>query len=852
MAVPPRPKYQGTSRKLLLAFDIGAAFIKLTSQCVQRSILNPGEVPEIQPVTRFPSQEHVGDDSRIPTVIYYNKDGKPCAIGAETLKDGIETDAEENNWSKAYWFKVHLGPKTIATMASCDEIPPLPPNKTVVQVFTDYMRYLQQCAKDYISQTHGPSFWESLEDEILYVLTHPNGWEGPQQAAMRSAAILAGLVPDTVEGRSRVSFVTEGEATLHFCFSKGLTINANTNDRSGVLIVDAGRGTIDVTAYRKLSDHNFEEISIPKCYFQGSAHVTSRAGRYFDDVPVLKTRFDQHTRHVFHRDDEPQRIQFASVRERDPAFNIRAGRLTVPGSVVATFFLPSVSCIIEAIILERRTAHLPIESVFMVGEFSASNWLFEKVRDAIQPLGIGVFRPEDHINEAIIHGAVSFLISTVVNSRVSRRSYGAICCQRYNANDFNHQQKTDQVKFHSITGERVLPGSFSVILPKDIRVTETAEYRRSYRMFKLNPEDFNALDDEVIFSYRGANPNPECFMDEPDQYTVECTVKADISMVKPEQSISYANGRVRVLYQIDFDIVLLFGLTELKAQIAYMDNGVEKRGPATVLYDNDGSIVWDQGPMGTMESQKIAIEKISGGIDRLVPEKEDLEGTWIVQETDLKKIIRRQGVTIDKRNAEIQDLKAEYKEESSRRMELGIRVQALEKAQREATEGADRERMQLKELKREFADMQQHAHTATRLLKTRTEELLTAAQAFLTTADECSGADFSKMVAQLNDDIHHCGFLMAEAVTEPDALEDIPEEGIMKTVIKDLSDIGWTEGQIRHLRSGILEQDTILFEAMAQSILVHWCYYIVSSFCYDSRTMDRYFQELWDGIVTSS
>ncbi|RXW16089.1 hypothetical protein EST38_g9765 [Candolleomyces aberdarensis] len=371
-------------------------------------------------------------------------------------------------------------------------------------------------------------------------------------------------------------------------------------------------------------------------------------------------------------------------------------------------------------------------------------------------------------------------------------------------------------------------------------------------MFKPNPKDFNALDDEVIFSYRGANPNPEWFSDEPDQYAVECTVKADISMVKPEQSISYTNGRVRVLYQIDFDIVLLFGLTELKAQIAYMENGVEKRGPATVRYDNDSSIVWDQGPMGTMESQKIAIEKTSGELDRLVSEKEDLEGTWSVQETDLENIIRRQGVTIDKRNAEIQDLKAEYKEESNRRMELGIRVQALEKAQREATEGADKERTQLEKLKREFATMQQHAHTTTKLLKTRTEELLTAAQAFLTAADDYSGVDFSQMVVQLNDDIYHAGVLMAEAVIEPDAVEDIPEEGIMETVVKDLSDLGWTEGQIRRLQSDILEQDTILFEAMAQSILVHWCYYIVSSFCYDSRTVDRYFQELWDGIVTST
>ncbi|KAJ2922255.1 hypothetical protein H1R20_g14829, partial [Candolleomyces eurysporus] len=402
MSLPPRSKSRGTSRRLLLAFDIGTTF-----SGVSYSILDPDKVPEIRPVTRYPSQERVGGDSKIPTVIYYDEDGKLCAIGAETLKDGIEADAEENNWSKAYWFKLHLRPKTNATMADRDEIPPLPPNKTVVQVFTDYMRYLHQCAKDYISETHGSLLWKSLENGILYVLAHPNDWEGPQQATMRNAAILAGFIPDTVEGRSRVSFVTEGEASLHFCLLNGMIINANADDLSGVLIVDAGGGTIDVTAYRKLLDHSFEEIAIPKCYYQGSAYVTSRAGKYFDDllsgtrfhqdVTHIKTRFDRITKHVFRREDADHHIQFTSYREHDPALKIRAGRIPVPGRVIATCFEPSVACVIEAIKLQKQTAHFPIESVFLVGGFSASDWLFEKVRDAIQPLGIGVFRPEDYV-----------------------------------------------------------------------------------------------------------------------------------------------------------------------------------------------------------------------------------------------------------------------------------------------------------------------------------------------------------------------------------------------------------------------------------------------------------------------
>jgi cell division ATPase FtsA len=36
-------------------------------------------------------------------------------------------------------------------------------------------------------------------------------------------------------------------------------------ENSGVLIVDAGGGTIDITAYRRLADKSFEEIAIPTC-----------------------------------------------------------------------------------------------------------------------------------------------------------------------------------------------------------------------------------------------------------------------------------------------------------------------------------------------------------------------------------------------------------------------------------------------------------------------------------------------------------------------------------------------------------------------------------------------------------
>jgi molecular chaperone DnaK (HSP70) len=97
------------------------------------------------------------------------------------------------------------------------------------------------------------------------VLSHPNGWEGAQQDKVRQAAILAGVIPDTNDGYSRLLFVTEGEASLHFAIQNGLPIGV-IKDGEGVVIVDAGGGTIDISSYCKnIGNSTFEEVSAAQC-----------------------------------------------------------------------------------------------------------------------------------------------------------------------------------------------------------------------------------------------------------------------------------------------------------------------------------------------------------------------------------------------------------------------------------------------------------------------------------------------------------------------------------------------------------------------------------------------------------
>jgi hypothetical protein len=118
---------------------------------------------------------------------------------------------------------MHLRTKIDVDQSLIDNIPPLPLDKTIVQVFADFLKYLLECASHYIqeSEVNGVSLWASVKNDIDFVLSHPNGWDGMEQEKLRSAAMLGGLVPDTPDGHARISFVSEGEASLHFIIQRG-------------------------------------------------------------------------------------------------------------------------------------------------------------------------------------------------------------------------------------------------------------------------------------------------------------------------------------------------------------------------------------------------------------------------------------------------------------------------------------------------------------------------------------------------------------------------------------------------------------------------------------------------------
>ncbi|KAG6371759.1 hypothetical protein JVT61DRAFT_9111 [Boletus reticuloceps] len=174
----------------------------------------------------------------------------------------LSTEVRDTRW------KLHLRPKNLASNHVTDQdLPLLPMNRSAIQILSDFMGYLFRCSKTYIQESHvsGPEMWGSFENNIDFVLSHLNGWEGPQQTQIQRAAVLAGLVPDSPEGQARIQLVTEGELCMHFCLSTEKTAGSFKEDQ-GIMIIDAGGGTIDVSSYyMTTSPPTFQEIAPVEC-----------------------------------------------------------------------------------------------------------------------------------------------------------------------------------------------------------------------------------------------------------------------------------------------------------------------------------------------------------------------------------------------------------------------------------------------------------------------------------------------------------------------------------------------------------------------------------------------------------
>ncbi|KAH9912668.1 uncharacterized protein B0H18DRAFT_1088342 [Fomitopsis serialis] len=581
--MPRGEPYLGTTRKLVLAIDVGTTY-----SGVSFCILDPGEVPKVLSVTRFPGQEgeNRSRDTKIPSVLYYDENGEVKAIGAEATSDATDSEAEGEQWTRVEWFKLRLRPS--GKQARGERLPKIWIDKSVVEIFADYLRYLYRCATDFISESH-PLGREVLESgtSIEFVLSHPNGWEGSQQTKMRRAAIMAGLIPDTEAGRARVHFVTEGEASLHFCIVNGLAGDV-IKGGNHIMIVDAGGGTIDVSTYKIMatSPMSVVESSATDCVLQGSTFVNVRAralfeakleGSRFASEEHFKSMvdcFETKAKPTFRDPSKSAYIKFGASCDFEDKYHIKRGAISLKGDEIAELFRPSIEAIQQAIEDQRDRTKDGITMIMLVGGFASSPFLRSRLQEYARTEGLALFCPETQTSKAVAEGALWFHLDNFVSARIAKHAYGTKASVAFDASLPDHTKRKANT-FLSADGRPALAGVFSEIIP--------LEEEREFCVPLLRKSHFRLKGiQSTILAYKGLKEIHEWIDEEPAMFSTLCTVHAKVSPESFEQAV----GKLGEYFMKDYHVVMLFGLTELKAQLSWNENDY-CRSPVTLVFNED-------------------------------------------------------------------------------------------------------------------------------------------------------------------------------------------------------------------------------------------------------------------------
>jgi len=265
--------------------------------------------------------------------------------------------------------------------------------------------------------------------------------------------------------------------------------------------------------------------------------------------------------------------------------------LVLTGNQVSGFFEPSIQSTVDSI-RENFTEILSLNSfAFLVGGFASSPWLTKQLNQRLSDIGLTFFKPDTNTNKAVSVGAISFYLDRFVKGRILRFTYGTPSVARYDPSNPEHT-KREHKTYINLMGEKRVRDAFMTMLPKDTKVLENREIRRSMHTSREGAPNNSAL--AKIVKYDGGLRNPQWTDVEKNRFETLCHVAADISAAPSTSKVGKSG---KLCYFRNYDIVLLVGLTELKAQIRWIDSGTgEERSSDAVIVYNDVAENGSAGP----------------------------------------------------------------------------------------------------------------------------------------------------------------------------------------------------------------------------------------------------------------
>ncbi|KAB5590692.1 Heat shock protein HSP70 [Ceratobasidium theobromae] len=609
---PLRGPWEGEN-KIVLGIDIGTtqsgvAFTYLQTGGWQLGGKTPGVSQAykyelganqiVHRVTRWPGQEAREEQGKIPTVVWYDTDGKAVSFGAEAMSDLVEEEAEDKGWFLAKYFKLHLHPDDMKAKHKL-KLDELPPGVRLRQIYSDFLGYLLKHTQTFFEDRilDGKQTWERYKPTMEVIIAHPNGWGIREQSFLRDAAVDAGFAKSD-DASNKIRFVTEAEASVHYCIyhtNLGSRLQPGTNFG----VSDAGGSTVDTTLYSVISSHpvlKLKELRASACVQAGAIFVDFEAERHLrktlgggglsqaDIDEYTKTGikdFEGFAKRAFQNETTDQSIKIGPSRFTNAAIGTRRGRMTLPGPKVKEFFDVCVNEIISSV--DQQLSGLTVPYILLVGGFGDSLYLRDEFKKRYEPRGSQITRTNDSTSKAVADGAVIWNIINSVFSRAPRYSFGVVCAKTILP--WMIREHRGREVYMGADGLPVIPGAWSQIVKKGVALDSDASCRETYTaQTRSKSEALKSLSMD-LYAYSG-DDQPEWAWDQTENllpsFRKVCTITGDLRNVEDalERNIGLLGAE---FWSLDVNVCIRFGGTELEANLEWKENGIVRTGPAKIV-----------------------------------------------------------------------------------------------------------------------------------------------------------------------------------------------------------------------------------------------------------------------------
>ncbi|KAJ1303451.1 hypothetical protein OPQ81_011640 [Rhizoctonia solani] len=575
---PFRGPWEGDT-KIVIGIDIGT-----TQSGVAFAFLQNGASQVIHRVTRWPGQEAHNQQGKIPTIVWYDSSKKAVSFGAEAQLFTTEEKAEDNGWVLARYFKLHLHPSDMQARHEL-KLDDLPPGVTLRQIYSDFLGYLLKHTRAFFEDRilDGKQIWERYSPTMEVVIAHPNGWGIREQAFLRSAAVSAGFATADL-APAKVRFVTEAEASVHFCIhhtNLGNVLQPGTN----FAVCDAGGSTVDTTLYSVKSARpilKLEEKRASACVQAGAIFVDFEAEKFFrrtlasaglsreDVADYTKTGvkdFENFAKRAFHDEAAEQSVAVAHTRFNNTAIRARRGRLTLSGSKIKEFF--------DMGSAYRTFSWLGDLVIVPIFEANSRNDMSHEVRGLHSPM-IQRQKLSPMVQSSGVLLAVFILVlhDTRLEPLLLPRSSLVFTADSGRTSYMN--AKGEPVVSWCMVSDSPKGSGLGLRsgMPKIIHST----------LYDCESPDLELFTVELL-AFLGEY-TPEWAYDPHNDlcpgFRDSCTIRANLRNL--EGALTSGTGRHGSRYwSLDFDICIRFGGTELESYIEWEERGIKRKGPVAII-----------------------------------------------------------------------------------------------------------------------------------------------------------------------------------------------------------------------------------------------------------------------------